>query len=165
MILPKGGPELLAGRGAGCDGPYLLSLSLHPHPLGARPLPRSRSASKELSVPESRESARQRLLYRPQGTGSRGAGAGEGGAGTKPPAGCSKRIARQGRADVSRGVAKAPRGQRSAGERVGRASSGPFGAGRTRGRRQGGLALSAAEIEARGPPVPHLPRTPLPSTL
>lgn len=163
MILPKGGPELLAGRGAGCDGPYLLSLCLHPHPLGARPLPLSRSASKELSVPESRESARRRLLYRPQGTGSRGAGAGEGGAGTKPPAGCSKRIARQGRADVSRGVAKAPRGQRSAGERVGRASPGPFGAGRTRGRRQGGLALSAAEIEAWGPPSP-LPRPPLPST-
>lgn len=56
-----------------------------------------------------------------------GRGPAGGGAGTKPPAGCSKRRARQGRADVSRRVAKPRRAQRSAGERVSLASPGPSG--------------------------------------
>lgn len=81
-----------------------------------------------------------------------GRGPAGGGAGTKPPAGCSKRRSRQGRADVSRRVAKPRRAQRSAGERVSLASPGPSGAGRALGRRRSGLALSAAEIEARRPP-------------
>lgn len=147
------------------------SLSLHPHPLGARPLPGS------LSLSFQRTLGSQRAANRPGGAfyinckvwarGGRGAGAGEGGAGTKPPAGCSKRRARQGRADVSRGLAKPRRAQRSAGELGGRASPGPSGqagpAGAAGAESPGGPARSKpGGAPPTPPPPPPRPARPLP---
>lgn len=119
--MPKGGPEWLASGGAGTDGPYLLSPYTHTPSELARSLARA-LLPKNSPVPESREFSPRRILYKRQGVGTRGAGAGEGGARTEPPAGCSKRRARQGRADVSRRLAKPRRAQRRAGKRGGRAS-------------------------------------------
>lgn len=159
--MPKGGPEWLAGGGAGTDGPYLLSPYTHNPSKLARSLARA-LLPKNSPVPESREFSPRRILYKRQGVGTRGAGAGEGGARTEPPAGCSKRRARQGRADVSLRLAKPRRAQRRAGKRSGRASPGPSWAGRAGWCRRSGLAPSAAEIEAhRAPhPVPVSPSAP-----
>lgn len=59
---------------SGNRGP-LPALSLHPHPLGARPLPRSRSPPRQLSGPREPRSSPRRVLYKRQGVGTRGAGA------------------------------------------------------------------------------------------
>lgn len=140
----------------------LPALSAYTHPLGARPFPLA-LCFKELSVPEA-ANPRRRLLYRPQGTGSRG-GAGEE---ARPAQSRRRAVVKDSSAGARR---RQPRGGQSPARPAGRpaacrrASPGPFGAGRTRGRRQGGLALSAAEISP-GPPSPYPgPHYPPPSDL
>lgn len=104
--MPKGGPSCL-GRRTETNGPYLLSLSLHPHPFRARPLPCSRSSSKELSGPGALTLHQESSTAKAR-CGHTGGGGRRGRGRTQPPASCSKRRARQGRADISRGLSKKP---------------------------------------------------------